>query len=210
MILDLTKGYVPEVYSDSRDYRVFLRLASILMSVLRDNIGGVPTLYSADDCPETMLSLLASMVGYNYDSSRTIESNRMIIKYYPLLLRHRGSKLGIKIAAALSLNSLNEAPQYSLDNIIIEFDYEKGLIKVYYPQTDALSRDLIEAVRPVGLRIEMIPSFISNNTDELRVFADLESEVEAWDESRTSVEVSKVGFGDTGSGRYKKGEKSDE
>lgn len=210
MILDLTKGYVPEVYSDSRDYRVFLRLASILLSVLRDNIGSVPSLYSADDCPEVMLSLLASMVGYSYDSSRSVESNRMIIKYFPLLLRNRGSKLGIKIAAALSLNSLNEAPQYSLSNIIIEFDYEKGLIKVYYPQADALCRDLIEVVRPIGLRIEMIPSFISNNTDEIRVFADLESEVEIWDKSRTEVEVSKVGFGDTGSDHFKKGESLDE
>lgn len=210
MILDLTKGFVPEVYSDSRDYRVFLRLASVLLSVLRDNIGSIPSLYSADDCPESMLRLLAGMVGYKYDSLRTVESNRMIIKYFPLLLRNRGSKLGIKIAAALSLNSLNEVPQYSLDNIIVEYDYEKGLIKIYYPQTDALCQDLIEVVRPVGVRVEMIPSFISKNVDELRVLTDLESEVEAWNESRTNVEVSKVGFGDTGSDRYKKGEKLDE
>lgn len=204
MIIDLTKGYVPESYSESRDYRVFLRLLSTLFSVFRDNIRTIPSLYSADECPKEMLHLLAEMVGYDYVESRSVESNRMIIKYFPYMLRYRGSRIGIKTAAALSLNSMEEAPQYSLDSIIIDFDYDKGVIKIYYPQTDALSRDLIEAVRPVGCRLEMIPSFISKNTDEIDIKVDVFKEVESWTSSRTEVEKSKVGFGDTGSGSDKK------
>lgn len=198
MMLDLTKGFVPEVYSESRDFRVFLRLLSALLSVFRDNINSVPSLYSSDDCPKEMLHLLAGMVGYNYVESRSIESNRMIIKYFPMMLRYRGSRSGIKIAAALSLNSLSEAPQYSLDSIIVEYDFDKAVIKIYYPQTDDLERDLIESVRPLGSRIELIPSFISNNTDELDIKIDIFKEEESWSSSRTEVEKSKVGLGDVG------------
>lgn len=198
MILDLTKRYVPEVYSDSRDFRVFLRLLSVLLTVLRDNIGSIPSLYSSDDCPREMLHLLADMVGYNYVESRSVESNRMIIKYFPYMLRYRGSRIGIKIATALSLNTTGEAPKYSLDNIIVEYDFDKGLIRIYYPQTESIDRDLLEAVRPLGSRIEMIPSFISNNSDELDIKVDIFKEEEKWNDERTEVERSKVGFGDVG------------
>lgn len=209
MILDLTKNFVPESYSDSRDYRVFLRLASILLSVLRDNISGTPLTYSAEDCPREMLSLLADMVGYKYVDSRDVESNRMIIKYFPHLIRYRGSRVGVKIAAALSINSMDEAPQNSLDSIIVEYDYENAIIKIYFPETDILSRDLIEAVRPAGSRVKTVPSSISKSTDEIDVRVDVVKEVKSWDDSRTGVEKSKVGFGDTGSENFSKGGESD-
>lgn len=201
MILNLTKGFVPEAYSDSRDYRVLLKLASVLLSVLRDNIGSIPTLYSADDCPKEMLYLLSDMVGYDYAksaSTRSIESSRTIVKYFPHLLRYRGSRAGIEIAAALSLNSMDESPEFSLDSLVVDFDYENGVVKIYYPRPDALDMNLIEAVRPVGTRIELVTSVVSNRSDELDVKVTASKVEEAWTEDRVKVGKSKVGFGDTG------------
>ena len=197
-MINLVKGYVPEVYSESRDYRVFLRLLSLLISVLKDKVDRVPTLYSSDECPKDLLYLLADMVGYSLDSSRTTQSNRMIISNYPVMLRNRGSRTGLKMAAALSLNSKSSSPSYSLDNILIEYDFDKGLIKIYYPSDEELDFDLIEAVRPIGSRIQYIASTIRKNTEEVDVKVDVFKDVDKWNKDRTEVGKSKVGFGDTG------------
>lgn len=197
-MINLVKGYVPEVYSESRDYRVFLRLLSVLISVLKDKVDRVPTLYSSDECPKDLLYLLADMVGYSLDSSRTTQSNRMIISNYPVMLRNRGSRTGLKMAAALSLNSKSSSPSYSLDNILIEYDFDKGLIKIYYPSDEELDFDLIEAVRPVGSRIQYIASTIRKNTEEVDVKVDVFKDTDKWSKERTEVGKSKVGFGDTG------------
>lgn len=197
-MINLVKGYVPEVYSESRDYRVFLRLLSVLISVLKDKVDRVPTLYSSDECPKDLLYLLADMVGYNLDSSRTVQSNRMIVSNYPVMLRNRGSRTGLKMAAALSLNSKSASPSYSLDNILIEYDFDKGLIKIYYPSDEELDFDLIEAVRPIGSRIQYIASTIRKNTEEVDVKVDVFKDVDKWNKDRTEVGKSKVGFGDTG------------
>lgn len=197
-MINLVKGYVPEVYSESRDYRVFLRLLSVLISVLKDKVDRVPTLYSSNECPKDLLYLLADMVGYSLDSSRTTQSNRMIISNYPVMLRNRGSRTGLKMAAALSLNSKSSSPSYSLDNILIEYDFDKGLIKIYYPSDEELDFDLIEAVRPVGSRIQYIASTIRKNTEEVDVKVDVFKDTDKWSKERTEVGKSKVGFGDTG------------
>ena len=199
MLFDLTKRFVPEVYSESRDYRVFLKLLGILISVLKDNIDSFPSLYSADTCPPDLLPYLADMVGYKYDEGISVDGNRIIIKYYPFMLRYRGSEEGIKLATALSLNTSDSAStSYSLDSIVIEFDYEEGIIKIYYPHTELIRKDLIEAVRPLGTRIQLIPSHISNNVDELDVKAKAIVETEEYKDSRHEVNKAKVGFGDVG------------
>lgn len=198
MIFKLSKGYVPESYYESRDYRVFLKLLGSLLSVFKSNIDSFPNLYSPEDCPDNLVKLLASMVGYQYNDGITIDDNRLIIKYYPYMIRYRGSEEGIKLATALSLNtSESGSAKYSLDSIIIEYDFESGLIKIYYPHPEAIRKDLIEAVRPVGSFIQLIPSFISENTDELDVKATVKIEESEYDEDRQKVDKSKVGFGNT-------------
>lgn len=200
MIFNLRQGYVPESYYESRDYRVFLKLLGVLVSVFKGNIDSLPSLYSPEDCQDNLLQLLAGMVGYKYNSGLTIDDNRIIIKYFPYMIRYRGSEEGIKLAMALTLNTSDNASEsYTLDNIVVEFDFDTGMIKIYYPDIDNIRKDLIEVVRPVGSFIKLIPSSISDNTDELDVKATVRAEVEEYDKRRSKVDKSKVGFGDTGS-----------
>lgn len=197
MIFDLSRGFVPEVYSDSRDFRVFLRQLGILVSVFKDSIDSFTSLYSADDCPDDILPILAEMVGYTYDSSLSIEKNRIIIKYFPKMLRYRGSEEGFKIAMALSLNTSDQAgTAYPSESVLIETDYDTGEIKIYYPSLDLIKKDLINKVRPVGTYVTTIESSLKSSTDVLdfKVVASAETEENA--ESRHQVGTSKVGFGD--------------
>lgn len=199
MIFKLNQGgYVPESYRDSRDFRVFLKLLEVLTSVTKSNIDSLVSLYSPADCPDNLLPLLADMLGYEYDSGLSVESSRTILKYFPYLIRYRGSEEGIKLATALSLNTSSSASQaYTLDSILVEFDYDTGLIKIYFPHTDLFNKDLLEVVRPVGSFIKFIPSTTSDNLDELDVKATVRAEVDSYDKNRYQVEESQVGFSDT-------------
>lgn len=194
MIFDLSKGYVPESYSESRDYRVFLKLLGILLTVYKDNTDSLVSLYSSDDCPADLLPNLAHTVGYRYDDSLSVENNRIIIKYYPYLIRNRGSEEGIKLATALSLNtSISASSAYSVDSIVVDIDYTLGRIKVYYPHTNLIKQELIEVVRPAGMSVELVPSAIGSVTDIVDVRAHVKYESGKYNPDRGDV-GSQVGF----------------
>lgn len=198
MIFSMEQGYVPESYYESRDYRVFLKLFGAVASVFKSNIDSFPGLYDPDNCPDNLLPLLANLVGYDYNDGVTIEGNRTIIKYFPYLIRYRGSEEGIKLAVVLTANTTPGIDgEYTLDNIIVEFDYETGLIKIYCPSKEPLRKDLLEVVRPVGTFIEMISPFISRNTEEFDIKTTVRARVEEYDKDREKVDRSKVGFGNT-------------
>lgn len=168
MIFDLTRDYVPDAYIDSRDYRTFLRQLGVLTSVFKYNIDHFPDLYSPEECPDHMLPLLATMVGYNYKDSRPIDGNRKIIKYFPYLIRNRGSETGLRMASILSINiDSGKDMSYSVSNIIIEVDVDSGVINIYHPRDSIIDMELIEVVRPVGMRLNFIPTDFAFLTDEL-------------------------------------------
>ena len=198
MVFDLTRNYVPESYSDSRDYRVFLRLLSIVTTVTKSNLDSFISLYNAYDCPDELLPLLASMVGYKYNEGLSVKNNRILIDYFPYLLRNRGSEYGIRLATALALNVTTDTNEitYSADNIVVLYDRESGLIRVFYPNPELIekSRNLIEAVRPVGTRIELVPSSISSPVDELDLSAVVRARIKEYFEDDPQVGRTKVGF----------------
>lgn len=170
MVFDLTRSYVPESYTESRDYRVFLRQLAMLLTVLKNNVDEMPNLYIADKCAEHMLPLLASMVGYTYQNNYPIDTNRKIISQFPYLLRYRGSAKGIKMAALLGVNSSPGIVHYYDESyIVLDLDTENGILNIYYPQVGSINWDLIEAVRPVGMRINLVPSEIAGTTSTLKV-----------------------------------------
>lgn len=187
MIFNLVDNYTPEAYSKSRDYRVLLRQLGIIISVLKYNIDHFPDLYDADYCPDHLLPLLASMVGYTYNEDKSVKSNRKIIKSYPYLLRNRGSELGIKLATILSINTSPYVNRnYSMNNIVVSCDSATGFITIYYPDTTVVDWSLIEVVRPVGTRIKLVPSSIGELSEELdlKVTARGISHSEYYDQSR--------------------------
>lgn len=195
MIFDLTRDYVPDSYVDSRDYRVLLRQLSILITTFKYNIDHFPDLYDADECPDHLLPLLATMVGYRYRDDKSIDNNHKIIKYFPYLIRNRGSQLGMKLATVLSINTNPLAIRgYSLNDIIIETDTKSGLIKIYCDNPDLIDIDLLEVVRPVGMRYQLIATDFAFESEELdlKVTAKVHRQDEYFDQS--VVGKSDVGY----------------
>lgn len=197
MIFDLVNNYTPEAYSDSRDYRVLLRQLGFLTTVFKYNIDHFPDLYDADECPDHMLPLLASLVGYKYNDNKSVKSNRQIIKNFPYLLRNRGSELGIRLATILSINTSPYVTRsYSSESIVITTDVPTGVISIYYPDVEVDDWSLIEVVRPVGTRFRLFPSDIGESTEELdlKVTARGIRHHEFYDKSR--VDNSQVNYDD--------------
>lgn len=205
-------NFAPKVFSRSRDYQVLLKLFEIVACVTKSDADNMINLLSADKCPDHMLPLLASYVGYEYDYNQSYDANRTIIRYYPQLIRNRGSERGIRLAAALSVNAIGAIDDIELLSLFkIEYVEKDGKINVYiyYPNYMSKIRDLIEVVRPAGVRVELIPAepIVSEEKIQLKDYFSVD-QIETYKNSnRYKVEPNnndktpnRVGFGQVAKG----------
>lgn len=176
-----TRKAVPEYYEKSRDFQVFLKLLDLIINACKADIDYFTSLLSADQCKASMLTLLANYVGYDYDYAQRVSVNRAIIKNWPTLIRNRGNETGIRMAVALSINqsddldSVNVFQLFNVDfvNSVDKYARPHTQINIYLFHDGYIDKlyDLIEAVRPVGTDIKVIPS-ISIQSSETIVLTD--------------------------------------
>lgn len=155
-----SKKYVPWVLRQSRDIQVYCKLIDLLINDLKTRIDNWTSLIDFDSCPNNLLPLLASYVGYKYNYEESYDSNRLIIKNYPNMMRNRGNEIGISLATALGVNTLGEVDKVeALAMFRIDYDKSSRRVDVYifYPTDFSELRNLIELVRPARL-------WTSNNT----------------------------------------------
>lgn len=163
-----SRKLVPNYYESSRDFQVFLKLVDIVVNVCQCDTEYFVSLLSPENCKARLLPLLANHVGYEYDYQEKVSMNRTIIKNWAVLKRNRGSVTGISMAVALALKQIEDIDQASIFNLF-NINYEtytdaqgrnRSKIQIYLHQPQYLSKlhDLIEAVRPAGMPIEIIPA----------------------------------------------------
>ena len=181
MIFD-TKQYVPLIYRSSRDFEALCRLLDMILTSTKYEIDTLINLYIPAKCPEDFLPLLAEHLGYKYNYNDKVIENRIIIDNFHKMIRNKGSETGIKLACALSLNSLDEYDIQSnlfddidanvdVSKIEVFFDYEEGRIIVLYPNEDQKLRKLIDWVRPVGMYCEELPFEKTKASADLAIYA---------------------------------------
>lgn len=192
------KDLTPYYYTTSRDYLVFLHLFDLLINAMKTDIDMIPDNLDPYKCNQKLLELLASFVGYDYDYSESFDANRMIIANYINMIRNRGNKIGLSMAAALSFNSkedldkVEELNMFSIDFIRSE---NKVAIYIYYPVYLDKIRDLLERVRPIGLALEIIPAYEINAIETIEVHDYYENNLQPYDTTRRDVsDESKVGY----------------
>lgn len=172
-----SKHNVPKPFRRSRDYQILLKLLDIIAVDEKSDIDNFVNLLNADMCPSKYLPLLASYVGYNYNYTLPYEANRVIIKYFPKLVRLRGSLAGLEMAAALAITAQENYSQITnVKNLIninyINTDEEQRIdIYIYYPNYLSNIYDLLDVVRPVGINVKVIPSkSLRNPNDDVIAF----------------------------------------
>ena len=149
-----SKTMLPWVLRQSRDIQALCKTLDLLINDFKTNSDYWTTLIDVDSCPDKLLPLLASYVGYKYDYTESYSSNRLIIKHYPEMIRNRGSEIGMSLATALSVNTLGEIDRVeALAMFNIYYTQNEGKVKIYiyYPSNLSKIRDLIEVVRPARM-----------------------------------------------------------
>ena len=97
----------PEVYNESADFRFFLKwFEAALTKVHYDTENGMD-LYDPLKCPANLLWMLADTIGYKYDDRLPVSFNRFVLVYFMSMIRNRGSKDGVTLAAETNLKQFD-------------------------------------------------------------------------------------------------------
>lgn len=199
-----SKGNIPEVYAKERDMQVFTTLIDILLSCSKHDIDSLYRLYDAKECPEQFLPKLADTLNYKYNGADTVTANRKILDIFMTMMKYKGSKQGLLMAAALCLTSLDITSnnlEYidsdyitALQDLDISVDYENATITITYPNIYTQVRYLLDYVRPVGMYIKLLSVLKSSHSIPLAVLAQSSANVVQYKPEHSSVEKASVNF----------------
>lgn len=158
---------LPEVYmTNSADFRFFRRWFETCLSKVQYDIENLSDLYDPLRCKAELLWLLADTMGFKYDDRLPAAFNRLVLMYFMSMIRNRGSKDGVTLAAEVNLaqfNLLNYGKEKPilydrLDDTSIPVNAvnvvphtPEGYIDVIYFSDKTPLDACIEYVRPVGM-----------------------------------------------------------
>lgn len=94
---------LPEIYKSSADFRFFCTWFSLALQKIQFDQENLFDLYDPLRCPDNLLWLLADTMGYKYDDRLPTSFNRLVLIYFMSMIRHRGSKNGVTLAAEANL-----------------------------------------------------------------------------------------------------------
>lgn len=164
--MNIREVSVPECYEESQDFRFFLDWFSASLEKIRYDHEHAEDLYDPLRCPEWLLWLLSDTMGYKFDDRLPSSFCRLVLVYFMSMIRLKGSKDGVTLAAEVNLAQFNLL-QYGIENDILFNRLEdtsvpvnavyvtpftdKGYIDVVYFATEKPIDACIEYVRPLGM-----------------------------------------------------------
>ena len=178
MSLIETKKHIPENYRESEDFLAIMKLLDLTVNPIKQK-QYVANVFNILTCPDDVLPLLATYVGYEYDFQLPVSDNRIIILAYPLLTRNKGNLYGIELAVKTGLK-LSGSYERTKSEMPYEILIENNTISIWI---DAVSyspklRELVEYVRPVGAKVNL--SLLSKITLDAKVNVTDNPNTENW------------------------------
>lgn len=164
--MDISKVSLPEIYLSSNDFRRFVDWFSKALTKVQYDTENVDDLYDPLRVPSWLIWMLADTMGFKYDDRLPAAFNRLVLMYFMSMIRNKGSKDGVTLAAETNLAQFNIL-EYGKENDILYNRLEdttipinsayvtphvaEGYIDVVY-FSDRLPIDAcIEYVRPLGM-----------------------------------------------------------
>ena len=157
---------LPEIYKSSADFRFFLKWFEAALSQIHYNTEHVPDLYDPLKCPSALLWMLADTIGFKYDDRLPVAYNRLVLLYFMSMIRNRGSRDGVTLAAEVNLAQFNiqdyadeneilsnrlEDTSIPVNSVYVTPHVADGYIDVVYFSSRVPVDACIEYVRPVGM-----------------------------------------------------------
>ena len=157
---------VPEIYQSSQDFRFFIKWFDYALTKLQYDTSNMMDLYDPLRCPKDLLWLLGDTMGYQYDDRLCAAFNRFAMLFFMSLIKYKGSKTGVTLAAEVNLkqkdiNAYGEENNINYDrlddtsipanSVYVESNVEEGYIDVVYFTDEKPIDSCIEYVRPLGM-----------------------------------------------------------
>lgn len=158
----------PEIYNESSDFRFFINWFEQCLSKIQFDTTNFFDLYDPLRCKSELLWMLAWTMGYKYDDRLPPAYNRLVLLYFMSMIRHKGSKDGVTLAAECNLAQFSII-EYGKQNDILYDRLEdksipansayvtphtdKGYIDIVYFSTKKPIDACIEYVRPIGMYV---------------------------------------------------------
>lgn len=157
---------VPEIYKESADFRFFLKWFETALSKVKYDTDNMMDLYDPQRCPAELLWLLADTIGFKYDSRLCNAFNRLVLLYFMSMIRNKGSKTGVTLAAEVNLAQFNinnygkendilydrlEDTSIPVNSVYVTPHTREGYIDIVYFSTQKPIDACIEYVRPLGM-----------------------------------------------------------
>lgn len=169
---------LPEVYKESPDFRFFCNWFETSLQRIKYDTENLFDLYDPLRCPENLLWLLADTIGFKYDGRLPTAFNRLVLMYFMSMIRHKGSKDGVTLAAEVNLAQFRidmvagtgyetddgepvspndvlynrlEDTSIPVNSVYVTPHTSEGYIDVVYFSTKKPVDACIEYVRPLGM-----------------------------------------------------------
>ena len=164
--MDIKDISIPQVYTDSQDFRFFLRWFSDALERIRYDHEHFLDLFDPLRCPEKLLWMLSDTIGYKFDDRLPSSFCRLVLLYFMSMIRLKGSKDGVTLAAEVNLAQFNlleyglekdilfnrlEDTSIPVNSVYVTPYTDKGYIDVVYFSTERPIDACIEYVRPLGM-----------------------------------------------------------
>ena len=162
----ITDISIPEVYKESSDFRFFLKWFDAALEKVRFDTENVVDLFDPQRCPENLLWMLAETMGYKYDDRLPAAFCRLVRLYFMSMIRYKGSKSGVTLAAEVNLAQHNivdygrekeilknrlEDTSIPVNSVYVTAHTPEGYIDVVYFSDKKPIDACIEYVRPLGM-----------------------------------------------------------
>lgn len=157
---------VPEIYKESADFRFFLKWFDYALTKTQYDTNNMMDLYDPLRCPKDLLWLLGDTMGYQYDDRLCAAFNRFAMLFFMSLIKYKGSKTGVTLAAEVNLkqkdinaygeeNNINydrlEDTSIPVNSVFVDSNVDDGYIDVVYFTDEQPIDSCIEYVRPLGM-----------------------------------------------------------
>ena len=164
--MKLSKIPTPEIYKQSSDFRFFLQWFEQCLEVIRYDTENFIDLYDPLRCKSELLWMLAWTMGFKYDDRLPTAYNRLVLIYFMSMIRRKGSKDGVTLAAECNLAQFNiieygkqkdilydrlEDKSIPVNSVYVTPHTDKGYIDVVYFSSKQPIDACIEYVRPIGM-----------------------------------------------------------
>lgn len=179
---------IPDVYRNSSDFRTFLKWFGLALTKLQYDTENFLDLYDPLRCRADLLWMLADTMGFKYDDRLPTAYNRLVLVYFMSMIRLKGSKDGITLAAETNLaqfvvlenakqkdilNNRLEDTSIPVNSVFVDPRTDKGYIDVIYFSTREPINACIEYVRPVGLYLFLHPGVRMDARNRIHIDARL-------------------------------------